>query len=90
MIKIICKGTSIQELSNGDSRIYSIKSKLSDCLEGANINGLGEITENSCKEMSINSENDAILLMFKGFMFTKNLSSNKNFKKRILGENYDN
>jgi len=84
--KIICKGTNIQELNDGSSRIYSIKRKINDNLETANINNIGEFTENSFQELSINSENDAMLLMYKGFGTNAEISSNKNYQLRKYGK----
>lgn len=86
IFRIICKGTNIQELDDGSNRIYSIKEKISENLEMANITGLGEVTENSFKELSINDENDAVSLIYKCVDFSSDLSSNKNFQKRIRGE----
>ena len=56
----------------------------------ANVNGLGQVEENSFKELSINSNNDAMLLMYKAYSFNSNISTNKNFKKRMFGDNYAN
>jgi hypothetical protein len=85
MIRIICKGTNIQELNNGDSRIYSIKEKFNSYIEMANVNGIGEIKELSFKELSINNENDAVLLMYKGFMPSTNLKENVSYNQRKYG-----
>lgn len=85
IIKIICKGTNIQELNDGSSRIYSIKRKFNDFLETANINDIGEFTENSFKELSINSENDAMLLIYKGFGTNAEMHTNKNYQLRKYG-----
>jgi len=90
IFKIICKGNNIQELENGDSRIYSIQRKINDNFAMANVNGLGQVEENSFKELSINSNNDAMLLMYKAYSFNSNISTNKNFKKRMFGDNYAN
>lgn len=84
VFRIICKGNNVQYLNDGSSRIYSIKSLINDNLEGADINGLGKIEESSFQELSINEENDGMLLIMKGFAFNSDWSTNKNFKKRIM------
>jgi len=86
VFRIICKGTNIQELDDGSSRIYSIKQKISDNLEMANITGLGEVTENSFNELSINDENDAVSLIYKCVDFSSDLLNNKNFQNREFGD----
>lgn len=86
VIRIICKGVNIQELEDGSSRIYSIKRKINDWLETANINDIGEFTENSCKELSINDENDAMLLIYKGFGTNAEINTNKNYQMRKYGK----
>lgn len=83
LCKIICKGTNIQELNDLSSRIYSIAQELDNNLIDARINGLGTLKKSSMNELSINSENDAMLCIYQCSSFLKSTTNTKNYKKHL-------
>ena len=86
IIRIIAKGTNIQELENGYNRINCIAELLDNEFNQANITGLGKVNKEKYRDLSLNEENDGMLLMFTASDFSYDYLNNKNIQKQIRGE----
>ena len=84
VVRIIAKGSNIQDLENGVNRSFAISKLFDDEFNTANINGLGEVKKKSMTPLSVNEENAGYLLLYTGHSFSSDIINNKNFKKRLL------
>jgi hypothetical protein len=85
IFRIIAKGVDIRFLENGTNRIFAIEKLIDDNFNKANINNLGEVKQQSISDLNLNEENLGQVVIYRSFGFNSNISSNKNFKKRIFG-----
>ncbi|MDP4146622.1 MAG: hypothetical protein Q8936_19460 [Bacillota bacterium] len=86
IVRIIAKGTNIQELENGLNRINCIGKLFDDEFNQANITGLGKVNKEKYRDLSLNEENDGMMLMFSASDFSYDYLNNKNIQKQLRGD----
>lgn len=86
IVRIITKGTNIQELENGLNRINCIAKIFDDEFNQANITGLGKTNKEKYRDLSLNEENDGMMLMYTANDFSYDYLNNKNIQKQIRGD----
>lgn len=85
-VRIIAKGTNIQELENGLNRINCIAKLFDDEFNQANITGLGKVTKEKFSDLSINEENAGKILIYCASNFSYDYLNNKNIQKQLRGD----
>lgn len=86
--RILLKGTYIQNINYKDeecSRINVIAKLIDDNFNKASVNNLGLIKNIGFEPISINEENSAFSLTYRGNSFDYDFSNNKNVQNRIFG-----
>lgn len=86
VIRIITKGTNVQELENGLNRINCIAELFDNELNQANITGLGKTNKEKYRDLSLNEENDGMMLMYIANDFSYDYISNKNVQQKVFGD----
>lgn len=86
IVRIIAKGSNIQELENGLNRIDCIAKLFDDEFNQANITGLGKTKKEKYADLSINEQNDGKMLIYCASDFSYDYINNKNIQRQIRGE----
>lgn len=84
--RILCKGTNIQELENGVSRINAIAKCIDDQFSLAEINNVAKVKRLSYKDISINEQNGGMLLTYSVKNPIMNINENVNYQIKKYGK----
>ena len=78
VIRVITKGTNIQELENGISRSHAIMKLIDDSLNCARVSNIGDVRRESYKELSLNEENIGYIAVYCATVIGNNLLDEAN------------
>jgi len=84
-IRILCKGTNIQELANGRDRSSSIANLIDNELKFARITDVGNVSRKSYTDIALNEENVGNLLLYTSRSLASDLLDNVNYLKKHYG-----
>ena len=85
IFNIILKGTNVQTLSDGSSRLGVISRKIINNFDRAIVNNIGEVRFASEKLLSLNEENSGKAIFFELKTCATNLNENVNYQIRKYG-----
>ena len=85
IFNIILKGTNVQTLSDGSSRLGVISRKIINNFDRAIVNNIGEVRFASEKLLSLNEENSGKAIFFELKTCATNINENVNYQIRKYG-----
>ena len=85
IFNIILKGTNVQTLSDGSSRLGVISRKIINNFDRAIVNNIGEVRFASEKLLSLNEENSGKSIFFELKTCATNINENVNYQLRKYG-----